>query len=46
MTKKKIITRNNFFKPGSAALPIQVIKKENESKYKITNHTRPYNFIQ
>ena len=26
--------RNNDFKPGGAALPVQVIKKENEFKYK------------
>jgi SpoVK/Ycf46/Vps4 family AAA+-type ATPase len=36
-SRKRIKTRDNFFKPGGAALPIQVIKKENESKYKITN---------
>ena len=36
-SRKGIKTRDNFFKPGGAALPIQVIKKENESKYKITN---------
>ena len=36
-SRKGMKTRNNFFKPGGAALPIQVIKKENESKYKITN---------
>ena len=36
-SQKGIKTRDNFFKPGGAALPIQVIKKENESKYKISN---------
>ena len=41
--RKEIKTRNNFFKPGSAALPIQVIKKENESKYKITNSNTNHN---
>ena len=41
--RKEIKTRNNFFKPGSAALPIQVIKKENESKYKITNSNINHN---
>ena len=35
LNKKQIKIRNNDFKPGSAALPIQVIKKENEFKYKI-----------
>ena len=36
-SRKGIKIRDNFFKPGGAALPIQVIKKENEAKYKITN---------
>ena len=35
--RKGIKTRDNFFKPGGAALPVQVIKKENELKYKITD---------
>jgi SpoVK/Ycf46/Vps4 family AAA+-type ATPase len=36
LNKKQTKIRNNDFKPGSAALPIQVIKKENEFKYKMT----------
>ena len=31
--------RNNDFKPGGAALPVQVIKKENEFKYKNSGNT-------